>query len=151
MKKDLPREKNWKLVYTRSEKLHRARQLAFEYPRVSEENLAKNETVNLLFVCSRNQWRSPTAECIYSKRPFVNVRSRGTSRSARRTVTADDLKWADIVFVMEDKHKQRLQSEYPSEVRYKELHVLDIPDSYQFMDPELIIEITESVDPILAR
>lgn len=52
---------------------------------------------------------------------------------------------------MEDKHKQRLQSEYPSEVRYKELHVLDIPDNYQFMDPELIIEITESVDPILAR
>lgn len=113
--------------------------------------MAKNETVNLLFVCSRNQWRSPTAECIYSKRPFVNVRSRGTSRSARRTVTAEDLKWADIVFVMEDKHKQRLQSEYPSEVRYKELHVLDIPDNYQFMDPELIIEITESVDPILAR
>ncbi|MFN7843988.1 MAG: low molecular weight protein tyrosine phosphatase family protein [Pirellula sp.] len=151
MKENWPREKNWKHVYTRSEKRHRARQLGFEYPHESEENLAKSETINVLFVCSMNQWRSPTAESIYSKRPFVNARSRGTSRSARRTVTAEDLKWADIVFVMEDKHKQRLQSEYPSEVRYKELHVLDIPDNYKFMDPELIIEITESVDPILAR
>lgn len=151
MKEDWPREKNWKHVYTRSEKRHRARQLGFEYPRESETDLVNHETIKVLFVCSRNQWRSPTAESIYGKRSLVDARSRGTSRNARRTVTAEDLKWADIVFVMEDKHKKRLQSEYPGEIRYKELHVLDIPDVYKFMDPELIAEITAGVDPILAR
>lgn len=151
MKENWPREKKWKEVYTRSEKRFRARQLGFEYPRMSERNLVSRETINVLFVCTMNQWRSPTAECTYSKRPFVNARSRGTSRSARRTVTADDLIWADIVFVMEDKHKERLLGEYPIEARHKELYVLDIPDNYKFMDPELIMEITESVDPILAR
>ena len=118
---------------------------------MNEDVTVSRESINVLFVCTMNQWRSPTAECIYSKRPFVNARSRGTSRSARRTVTAEDLKWADIVFVMETKHKERLLSEYLGEIFYKELHVLDIPDIYKFMDPELIEEIIESVDPILAR
>ena len=37
------------------------------------------------------------------------------------------------------------------EMRYKELHVLDIPDKYKFMDAELIDEIYASVEPILAQ
>ncbi len=151
MKQDWPREKNWKHVYTRSEKLHRAKQLGFKYPRESEADLTSRETINLLFVCSMNQWRSPTAEKIYEKKSLVNVRSRGTSRNARVTITAEDLKWADIVFVMEDKHKDRLQGDFPADVRYKEIHVLDILDVYKFMEPELIAEITAAVEPILAR
>ncbi|MCU0708459.1 MAG: hypothetical protein MUF23_09220 [Pirellula sp.] len=66
-------------------------------------------------------------------------------------VTAEDLKWADIVFVMEDKHKHRLHNEYPAELREKEVHVLDIPDVYKYMDPELLDEITAGVDPVLER
>ncbi|MDG2131693.1 MAG: hypothetical protein P8K08_27105 [Fuerstiella sp.] len=50
---------------------------------------------------------------------------------------------------METKHKQRLMAEYPGEMRFKELHVLDIPDNYRFMDPELIDEIVAAVDAIL--
>ena len=146
-----PREKKWKHVYTRSNKVHRAKQLGFEYPRVNESELLEQDSVNVLFVCSMNQWRSPTGEKIYADKPLVNVRSCGTSKNARRTVASDDLKWADIVFVMEEKHKQRLMSEFPGEMRFKELHVLDIPDNYKFMDPELIEELLTAVDPILTQ
>ena len=151
MKDDCPREKKWKHVYTRSNKLHRAKQLGFEYPRVSESEMMEQETLKILFVCSMNQWRSPTAENIYADKPLLHARSCGTNKHARKTVTSEDLKWADIVMVMDEKHQQRLMAEYPGEMRFKESHVLDIPDEYKFMDPALINEITAAVDPILTR
>lgn len=104
---------------------------------------------NLLFVCSKNQWRSPTAEKIYERRDQFSVRSRGTSESARQTVRLADIIWADIIFVMEQKHKQRLSADYPG-TRFKELHVLDIPDDYGFMDSELVELLKEAIDPLLA-
>ena len=105
--------------------------------------------MNVLFVCSRNRWRSPTAEKIYADTPNLAVRSRGTSSQARQTIKARDLQWADVVFVMERKHQQRLVSQFPGEMQYKETHVLNIPDDYKFMDPELIDELQTSIDPFL--
>ena len=93
---------------------------------------------NLLFICSRNQWRSPTAEKIYSKDPRVNARSAGTSPRAKRTVNTKDLQWADLIFVMEYKHKDRLKAEYNRVLQYKKIIVLDIPDDYLYMDEELV-------------
>jgi|ERR1043165_362138 predicted protein tyrosine phosphatase len=148
-KEGWPREKNWKHVYTRSEKTHRAQQLGFEYPVVPESRMGKDEALNVLFICSRNRWRSPTAEQIYRKRPLINVRSAGTARSAKHQVTSADLMWADVVLVMEDKHKKRLMSDFSGEMRYKEIHVLGVPDDYRYMDPELISVLTEAIDPIL--
>ena len=105
--------------------------------------------MNMLFVCSMNQWRSPTAEKIYAKHDGLNVRSAGTSSKARRKVTADDLKWADVICVMEYKHKSQLKSRFPGELQILTVHVLDIPDEYRFMDPELVTCIRESVDSLL--
>ena len=101
---------------------------------------------NLLFICSRNQWRSPTAEKIYSKDPRVNVRSAGTSPRAKRTVNAKDLQWADLIFVMEYKHKDRLKAEYNRVLQYKKIIVLDIPDDYLYMDKELIEILEQSIE-----
>ena len=98
-----------------------------------------------------NRWRSPTAEKIYADKPLVLTRSCGTSKKARKTVTSDDLQWADIVLAMEQKHKQQLLAQYPTEMQFKEVHVLNIPDDYQFMDPELVSEITAAVDSILTQ
>ena len=145
-----PREKNWKHVYTRSNKLHRANQLGFKYPRESESEMIHRESVKILFVCSMNKWRSPTAEKIYAQKPLVVTRSAGTSKNARRTVSSGDLRWADIVIVMEEKHRQRIAADYPGEMRYKKLCVLGIPDDYKFMDPELIDELRTAIEPILA-
>jgi len=107
------------------------------------------KTINILFVCSRNRWRSPTGEAVWRKDSRVKVRSAGTSSKAKRTVNANDLRWADIIFVMEQKHKNRLNAEYANLLRYKALHVLEIPDEYQYMDSELVEILQESVEAYL--
>jgi len=151
MKATHDREKKWRMLFTRQNKLHRARQLGIEYPRESEGQMVARESIIILFICSMNQWRSPTAEAIYADKPLVVARSAGISSKARNTVKPADLKWADVVFVMEDKHQQRLLAQYPGEMKFKELHVLDIPDNFKFMDSELVEEIRSVVDPILDR
>ncbi len=105
--------------------------------------------MNLLFVCSRNQWRSPTAEAIYKNIDGIFVKSAGTEPSARIKINMKRLMWADIVFVMEKRHKQRLNENFRDIIAEKELVVLDIPDEYHFMDEELIDLIKTSVSPYL--
>jgi predicted protein tyrosine phosphatase len=100
--------------------------------------------MNVLFICSRNQWRSPTAERVWRRLPGVNVRSAGTSPQAKRTVNAADIQWADLIFVMETKHQRRLKANFQNLLASKQLVVLDIPDEYQYMDPELV-EIFENL------
>jgi predicted protein tyrosine phosphatase len=65
-------------------------------------------------------------------------------------VTPELLHWADMIFVMEQKHKNRLVAEYRRLLEHKPLHVLDIPDDYQYMDPELITLLEQSTEPFLA-
>ena len=106
--------------------------------------------LNVLFVCSKNQWRSPTAETIYRRDERVSVRSRGTAKAAVQTIRASDLAWADLILVMEDKHRQRILADFPGEAKFKPLHVLDIPDEYRFMDDELVELIRSATEPILS-
>ena len=103
---------------------------------------------NLLFVCSRNQWRSPTAEKIF-KLKGLNARSAGTSPNARHSISISDIVWADIIFVMEKKHKNRIISKFTRIVEYKPIHILDIPDDYKFMDNELISHLKDAIQPFL--
>jgi predicted protein tyrosine phosphatase len=49
---------------------------------------------NLLFICSRNQWRSLTAETIFRKREDITVKSAGTVAEARIRVNSGLLKWS---------------------------------------------------------
>lgn len=105
--------------------------------------------LKLLFVCSRNRWRSPTGEEVFGRRGY-DTRSVGTSPHARRSVTADDLRWADVVLVMEAKHRQQLRARFGRLLEYTPLHVLRIRDLYQPMDPELVSLLRARVEPILA-
>ncbi|MEM1088465.1 MAG: protein tyrosine phosphatase [Pseudomonadota bacterium] len=105
--------------------------------------------MHVLFICSMNRWRSPTAEAVFRREKGINVRSAGTSSRAKRTVSVKDLRWADIILVMEQKHKTRLQAQFRDEVRYKDLHVLDIPDDYRYMDQDLIDLLRSKVNPLL--
>ena len=105
--------------------------------------------MNILFVCSRNQWRSPTAEAIYRNRHNINVRSAGTEPSARIRLSVKTIVWADIIFVMEKKHKERLLQNFGAEIEHQLIVILDIPDDYKFMDPELIEDITTKVNSYL--
>ncbi|ADB40952.1 low molecular weight protein tyrosine phosphatase family protein [Spirosoma linguale] len=105
--------------------------------------------MNVLFVCSRNQWRSPTAETIYKRHPIHNVKSAGTEPSARIKITAKLIDWADIIFVMEKRHKERITGRFTDVVNSKQIIVLDIADDYEYMDEELIDSIKASVSPYL--
>ncbi len=106
-------------------------------------------TLHLLFICSRNQWRSPTAEQVFRRHPGLEARSSGTSPKARRTVSLSDIHWADIIFAMEPKHASRLRATFRQSLTYKPLHVLDIPDEYRYMDPELVEILEDVVPPLL--
>ncbi|QBH96998.1 phosphotyrosine protein phosphatase [Limnobaculum zhutongyuii] len=101
--------------------------------------------MNVLFICSRNQWRSPTAEQVWRRHPELSVKSAGTSRNARKPLTPALLQWADVICVMEQKHKNRIVAEYQRLIEHKTIHVLDIPDDYKYMDPELVRLLEEVV------
>lgn len=105
--------------------------------------------LNALFVCSRNRWRSPTAERVFRNDPRLSVRSCGLSAKSPRTLRAHDLQWADIVFVMEAKHRSRILGEFRNELGKTHLHVLEIPDDYQYMDPQLVELLTDRVEAYL--
>jgi len=156
-KDDSPKEKNWKKVYTRSEKMRRAKQLGIDDPIVSDAKLTQKsefehlEKIHVLFVCSRNQWRSPTAERMWKGHPRVVARSGGTSPNARHAVSAADVRWAHVIMVMEQKHKSRLVAEFTRLLQNKPIHVLDIPDEYQYMAPELVEVLDQAVGPLLGE
>ena len=105
--------------------------------------------MNVLFICSRNQWRSPTAEKVFARHAGLRTRSRGLARSARRRLQSADLEWSDVVFVMEDAHHDRLLEHFAEHLGNRSVHVLDIPDEFRFMDPELVQILEAAVPPLL--
>ena len=105
--------------------------------------------MNVLFVCSRNKWRSRTAETIFKNDQTHDFRSAGTENDARIKINEKLINWADLIFVMEKRHKQRLMDRFPVETKFKNIIILDIPDEYQYMDEELVEMIRTSVDPYL--
>ncbi|MBL8021678.1 MAG: phosphotyrosine protein phosphatase [Leptospirales bacterium] len=107
--------------------------------------------LNLLFVCSQNKLRSPTAEEVYSDTPGVETRSAGLNSNSQSPISLDDVEWADLIFVMEQTHRIKLQKAFGKSVGKKRIVVLNIPDQYDYMQPELIESIREKVDPVLAR
>lgn len=98
----------------------------------------KDVATKLLFVCSRNQWRSRTAEEIFRDLPGFSVKSAGTEASSRIRVTEGLIGWADIIFVMERKHRAILVERFGEALAGRVIHCLDIPDEYGFMDAELV-------------
>jgi predicted protein tyrosine phosphatase len=138
-----------KPVHTHSEKSKIENQPGMESPAVPEHKPVDREHVNVLFVCSRNQWRSPTAERMFKGHPVIIARSAGTSLSARHRISHVDIDWADVILVMEDKHRERIVADYAQLIEHTPIHVLDIPDEYKYMDPELIEILEQTVEPML--
>ena len=98
-------------------------------------------TTKLLFVCSRNRFRSLTAEKLFDGSPLYRVRSVGTQPDARIVVTEGHLGWADTIFCMEKSHLNRLKRKFPEALQGKQVVCLHIPDDYEFMHPDLLDEL----------
>jgi protein-tyrosine phosphatase len=101
--------------------------------------------MKILFVCSQNKWRSRTAETIFKDNGNHQIKSAGTEKSARIRLNQEMLYWADLIFVMEKKHKTKILKNFEFDQTDKEIIALDIPDDYQYMDEELIESLNKSV------
>ena len=100
--------------------------------------MAPNDRLNLLFVCSENRLRSPTAERVFSEYPGVKAIGAGTNADAATPVSGDLIEWADVVLVMEKSHRNRVAKKFRDQLKGKRLVVLDIPDQFEYMQPELV-------------
>ena len=92
----------------------------------------------ILFVCSQNKLRSPTGEAVFSNDPNLDVRSAGLNNDAEVPLGAEDVAWADIIFVMEQTHKKKLRKKHKEVLKSQRVICLDIPDDYEYMDKTLI-------------
>ena len=102
-----------------------------------------------LFLCSRNRLRSPTAEAVFAAWPGVETDSAGLAPAADTRVSAEQLDWADVVFVMERAHQARLAAQFGAHLRHKKIVCLDIPDRYAYMQPELVTLLERKAGPLL--
>jgi len=107
--------------------------------------------LNVLFVCSQNKLRSPTAEQVFANWPGIEVSSAGLDDGCGNPVTPEDLEWANLVLVMEHAHRNKLSRRFKPHLKNARVIVLGIPDDYEFMDPELIRILEAKVPQFLRR
>ena len=93
---------------------------------------------NVLFVCTQNRLRSPTAEQVFADWPGVETQSAGLGNDAGNPVSPELLAWSDIIFVMEKSHRDKLSRKFRRHLAGKRVICLDIPDDYAYMDPALV-------------
>ena len=99
--------------------------------------------MNVLFVCSANQQRSPTAEHMYQRDRRFRTRSAGTNPYANIPLNRETLIWADAVIVMEKSHMKQIREDFADIAWRKRIYSLDIPDRFEYMDPRLKREIRD--------
>jgi len=101
---------------------------------------------HVLFVCSQNRFRSPTAERVFSSWPHIEVASAGLEPTATRPITPELLKWANSIFVMERSHRNQLLKKFRPYLKDQRIICLNIPDEYEYMDP-ILIRLLQSTVP----
>ncbi len=104
----------------------------------------------VLFICSQNRLRSPTAEQVFADWPGIETASAGTNHDAETPLDPELVAWADLIFVMERPHRNRLQKKFRKALRGRVI-CLDIPDDYEFMDEQLVRLLKAKVIPHLPR
>jgi len=105
----------------------------------------------LLFVCSQNKLRSPTAEAVFSKWEGIEAASCGLNHDADVPASSELVEWADIIFVMEKAHRNKLSAKFKKFLNGKRLICLDIPDKFEYMDSNLVSLLQAKVTKYLPR
>lgn len=103
----------------------------------------------ILFICGKNRLRSPTAEQVFSSWEGIDVASAGLNNDADAPVTPEALAWADLIFVMEKIHRNKLSRKFRPHLNGKRIICLNIPDEFEFMDPTLIALLQAKVPQFL--
>jgi predicted protein tyrosine phosphatase len=108
-------------------------------------------TRNVLFVCSQNRLRSPTAEQVFATWPGIETASAGLNHDAENPLTPELLEWADLIFVMERAQRAKLAAKFKAHLGKARVICLDIPDEYRFMEPTLVEQLKTKVSRHLPR
>jgi predicted protein tyrosine phosphatase len=103
----------------------------------------------VLFLCSRNRLRSPTAEHVFSTWPGIETDSAGLLADADVPLSTEQIEWADIIFVMEKTHRAKLSKRFRKHLNGKRIICLDIPDNYEYLDPALVTLLEAKVGQFL--
>ena len=105
---------------------------------------------HILFVCTANVDRSPTAEFLYLGDPRYEVHSAGTAPFATNPLTREMLIWAHRVFVMnerEDRHRTLILMRFPDVER--PIIDLGVEDRWRRGAPELVDRLLKALRPHL--
>ena len=106
-------------------------------------------SLRVLFICSQNRLRSPTAEQVFASWEGIETASAGTNNDAENPLTAELVAWAQLIVVMERVHRDKLSKKFREHLKEQRVVCLDIPDRYGFMDPALIELLEAKVAPHL--
>ncbi len=98
--------------------------------------------MKVLFVCNQNENRSKTAEELFKGK--LETKSAGLYNE--KPITKKQVSWADIVVVMEDSQRNELAKRFPALYMQKQIISLDIPDKYQYNQPELVKELKSKIN-----
>lgn len=74
--------------------------------------MSRPRTQTVQFVCFQNKLQSATAEQVFSRRQDLEVDFTGTNHDADNPLTAELVAWADVIFVMENSHRSKLQRRF---------------------------------------
>ena len=105
--------------------------------------------MRILFVCTANKLRSPTAEDVFRDYPGIEAISAGTSPEAPRPLTKDLVASADMIFAMETHHRERIRKKFKRRPADNRIITLHIPDEYERGDPELVALLKDKIEPRL--
>ncbi len=109
---------------------------------------AKSPLKKVVFVCSGNVDRSPTAEALLRSRKGYQAKSAGILPTAPAVISKELISWADQIFAMESIHKEAMLEIAPDASR--KIVVLSVEDRYVRGDPELVRILREKLSTYLA-
>ena len=105
--------------------------------------------MRILFVCTANKLRSPTAEDVFRSWPGIEAISAGTDADAPRPLTRELVASADMIFAMEAHHRGHIRKKFKQRPPDSRIITLYIPDEYERGDPELVALLKEKIAPRL--
>jgi predicted protein tyrosine phosphatase len=105
--------------------------------------------MRVLFVCTSNRLRSPTAETLFAGWPGLEVSSAGLDPAATRVLDDAAVAAADVIFAMERHHRDKIRKRFRAILGQRPVYVLGIPDEYERDQPELVALLKEKVLPLL--
>lgn len=101
----------------------------------------------VVFVCSMGILRSATAARLYAHKH--NTRAAGTDSDALVQLSPTLIAWADEIVFVNDHNYQKFINSIDDEVLADlRIRVLDIPDVYEHMHPEMVEEFRKQYEDI---